>query len=246
MRERLRHRSLGCVGPPAGEELVRDDTERIAVARRSRRLASSLLGREIPGGPEHRPGKGQGVEARCGRDAEVGHVHAVLLVQQEIRGLHVSMHDALSVRGVQTRGSLAEPLGRQARSNRGGSDSIVDRAPVQVLHDDERLAVVLADVEDRHDVRVRRETRRGARLPREAGADVRVARVPFGEHLDGDRSAEEAVGRAVDVSHPAACEMRDGGVARWQVPVGHGGGVPDQRASEPSASAAEVDSDEAE
>ena len=35
MRERLRHRSLGGVGPPPGEQLVRDDTERIAVARRA-------------------------------------------------------------------------------------------------------------------------------------------------------------------------------------------------------------------
>ena len=237
MRERLRHRRLGRIGPLPGEQLVRDDTERIAVARRSRRLAPSLLWREIPGGPEHRPGKRQCVEAGCGCDAEVGHVHAVLLVQQEVRRLHVSMHDALSVCGVQTRGGLAKPLDRPAWSDRRRSDPIVNGAPVQVLHDDERLAVVLADVEDRDDVRMRRETRSGARLPREACAHIRIARVPFGEHLDRDRSAEEAVGRTVDVSHPATGERADGGVARRQDPLGHGGGVPDQRASEPSASA---------
>ena len=221
MRERLRHRSLGCVRPLPGEQLVRDDTERVAVARRGRRLASGLLGREVPGGPENRPRKGQGVEAGRGRDAEVGDVHAVLVVQQQVRRLHVPMDDALRVCGVQAGRGLAEPLDRAARSDRLGASTVVDGAAVEVLHDDERLAVVLADVEDRHDVRMRRETRRGARLTREARAHVRVARVPLGEHLDRDRSAEETVGRAVDVSHPAAREMRDRGVARRQGPIGH-------------------------
>ena len=238
MRERLGHGSLGRVGPLPREELVGDHAERVAVARRGRRLASSLLGREIPGGPEHRSGKGQGVEAGCGSNAEVGHVHAVLVVQQEVRRLDVPMDDALGVRGVEAGCGLPEPLDRATWSDRLGASPIVDGAPVQILHDDERLAVMLTDVEDRDDVRMRRESRRGARLAREPGAHIGVAGVALGEHLDGDGSAQEAVGRAVDVSHPAAREMRDGGVARRQGPLGHDGGVPVQRASEPSATAA--------
>ena len=241
MRERLGHGSLGRVGPLTCEQLVRDDAERVAVARRSRRVASGLLGREIPGGSEDRSGQGQGVEAGGGSDAEVGHVHAILVVQQEVRGLHVSMHDALCVGGVQTRSRLAEPLDRSARSNRSRSNSIVDRSSIEVFHDDERLAVVLADVEDGDDVRVRGEARCGSCLARESRAYVRVTRVAFGEHLHRDRSAEEAVGRAVDVAHPAARERADGGVARRQDPLGHGEGVPVRRVFEPPARGREVD-----
>ncbi len=172
-------------------------------------------------------------------------MHAVLVVQQKVRGLHVSMHDALGVGGVQTRSSLTEPLDRSARGDRSGSDSLVHGAPVQVLHDDERLAVVFADVEDRHDVRMCREARRSACLSREASANVGVARVPLGEHLDRDGSAQEAVDGAVDVSHPAARERADGRVPRRQDPLGHGRGVPDRRASEPSHARRELDIDEA-
>ena len=232
MRERLGHGGLCRVRPLTGEQLVRDDAERVAVTRRSGCLASRLLGREIPGGSEDRAGQGQRVEACGGRDAEVGHVHAILVVKQEVRGLHVSMHDALGVRGVETRRRLAEPLDCSARSNRGRSNAFVDRTSVQVLHDDERLAVVLADVEHRDDVRMGRETRGGSRLAREPCAHVSVARVAFGEHLDRDRPAEEAVGRAVDVSHPTARERADRGVARRQDPPGHERGVPPRRAFE--------------
>ncbi len=214
MRERLRHRSLGGVRPLSGEQLVRDDTERVAVARRGRGLASSLLGREVPGRPENRSGKRQGVEAGRGRDAEVGDVHAVLVVQQQIRRLHVPVDDALGVCGIEAGRGLAEPLDRATRSDRLGASTIVDGAAVEVLHDDERLAVVLADVEDGHDVRMCRETGCGSRLPREPRTHVGVARMALGEHLDRNRSAQETVRRAIDVSHPAAREMRDRRVAR--------------------------------
>ena len=86
--------------------------------------------------------------------------------------------------------------------DRAGAQAVVHGASLEKLHDDERRAVVLPDVEHRDDVPLTRELRGGERLPLEAGAHVLVARVALGEHLDGDDAAEHRVGRAVDLAHP--------------------------------------------
>ena len=56
-------------------------------------------------------------------------------------------------------------------------------AAVEVLHDDEGPLLVLADVEDRDDVRLAREPRRREGLAHEALAEGIVLREPLGEHL---------------------------------------------------------------
>ena len=92
----------------------------------------------------------------------------------------------------------------RGRMERAGAQPVVHGAALEELHDDERRAVVLPDVEDRDDVPLARELRGGERLPLEASAHVLVARVTLGEHLDGDDAAEHRVGRAVDLAHPSA------------------------------------------
>src|SRR6187431_866315 len=77
MRRGLLGRRATFEGAPAGEKLVRDDSEPVDVARVRCGLASCLLWREVAGGPEHRagnrhPGAGLVDDAR---DAEVAHVH---------------------------------------------------------------------------------------------------------------------------------------------------------------------------
>ena len=221
MRERLGHGRIGRVRPSPGEELVRHHAERVAVARSRGGLTASLLGREVPRRAEDHPGQCERVEARCGRDAEVGYVHAILVVEQEVRGLDVPMDDALRVRGIQAVRRLPEPFDRTAGGKGRRPDAVVNRAAVEVLHDDERLAVVLADVEHGHDVRMRGESSGGSRLPREPRAHVGVAGMPLREHLHGDGTAQEPVDRAVDVAHPTARDVGDRRVARRQSPSGH-------------------------
>ena len=57
---------------PAAQQLVRDDAERVAVARGGRRLAERLLGRQVRGGAEDLPGLGEAGVLRGPGDALEG------------------------------------------------------------------------------------------------------------------------------------------------------------------------------
>ena len=67
-------------------------------------------------------------------------------------------------------------------------------------------SVALADVEDRHDVRVR-ELRRRLRLAREAHADGDVVRELRRQDLDRDRAVEPQVAGAVHDRHAPATDF---------------------------------------
>ena len=90
---------------------------------------------------------------------------------------------------------------------RPSADAVLERAAAEVLHDDERAAFRLTDVEDRDDVRTTGEAGRGERLSGEPLADTRVLRMAVGEDLDGDDAAQQLVGRAVDLAHAAAPDL---------------------------------------
>jgi hypothetical protein len=75
----------------------------------------------------------------------------------------------------------------------------------QLLHDERRAVVLLADVENVDDVRVADEVGRTglAHEPLHDGAVLGVLRP---EHLDRDGAADVLVHRAIDVAHAAAPE----------------------------------------
>ncbi len=79
------------------------------------------------------------------------------------------------------------------------------RAALDVLHDDVVAAVVDAGVVDLDDVGVD-QLRDRQRLAPEAGDEALVVGEVLGEDLDRDRALEDAVGRLVDVRHPARAE----------------------------------------
>ena len=112
------------IRPAAGEQLEGDDAQRVAVARRGRGLAARLLGREIPRRSEDGPRSGQRVVAGRRGDPEVGHVHVVVAVEQEVRRLDVAMNDAARVCPVERVGRLrrASSAPARARRGRGGVD----------------------------------------------------------------------------------------------------------------------------
>ena len=92
-----------------------------------------------------------------------------------------------------------------ARQRPAARDELGERLAVDVLHRDERAAVVLADVVDAHDVRVR-EPRGEACLAQEARAQLVVAREVLGEALQRDGTVELDVAREVDDRHRAVPE----------------------------------------
>jgi hypothetical protein len=112
---RLRGRVLALERPPAREELERDDREGVLVARRADPLALGLLGREVTGCPQDRSRPGERIEAGGAGDPEVGHVHLPALVDEQVRRLHVSVHDPRLMRRVERGSRLLQPCQRFAR-----------------------------------------------------------------------------------------------------------------------------------
>src|SRR5262245_12542335 len=90
---------------------------------------------------------------------------------------------------------------------------MLQRLAFQQLHYDEPLAVVLADVEERADVRMV-ERRCDARLALEAFDRLRIARQLGRQDFDGDLPAKPAVLGAIDDTHTATAELFDDAVVR--------------------------------
>ena len=84
---------------------------------------------------------------------------------------------------------------------------IAERPSVDVLHRDEQVPVVGADVVDRNDVRVIQRGG-GAGFLLEAGAALGIGG-ELAEHLDHDLAAEPAIVRCVDLAHASGADRRE-------------------------------------
>ena len=96
------------------------------------------------------------------------------------------------------------------------------------FHHQEGVAVVIADVEERADVRVR-ELRDGARFAVESIAQLGIHRQRARQHFDRHRSVQPCVARSIDFAHSAGADGREDlvrtearafgeGHARWILP----------------------------
>ena len=202
MLVRDRDRRVTCERRDARDHLVEHDPERVHVAAAVDRQALRLLGREVGGGAHHRTGLREPVARARARDAEVGDLHGARLREQHVARLHVAVHDAAAMRERERGRDLGGDLGRLVRVDRRfGPDQVAQRSALDVLHDDEVRARLLAPVVDRNDVRVV-EVRGGLRFPPEPLDERRFARVLGEERLQA-RPAGSAVGRARDTPRPS-------------------------------------------
>jgi hypothetical protein len=127
--------------------------------------------------------------------------------QQHVGGLHVAMHEARRVRNVERRRHLRDHRGGAGRRER--AVALDHRAEVDARdkrHDDEQLAVVVAEVVRRDDVRVV-EARGEPGLALEARAEVVVVGPLWADHLQRDGQVELHLPRPVHDAHAALGEQ---------------------------------------
>ena len=140
--------------------------------------------------------------------AEVENLDAAVAGDEQVLRLQVAMDDPFRVRRGQTCGDLPRVLNRLAQ---GSAPSLELRAQLlafQQFGDDERRAIVRADVVNGQDVRMI-ERRGRARFLLEAAQPVSVFGERGGQNLDCDFAVEARVTRAVDFAHPARAELGD-------------------------------------
>ena len=205
----------------AREQLEEDDSRGVEVGGLVDRRAARLLRREVLRGADDRALLRHLARARAG-DAEVRHLDDALGVDDHVVRLDVAVDDAVAVRVAERGEDLARVRDRDGhRAEPARADQLLERPPLDVLHDDVVGAVRLASIEDGDDVRVR-EAGGMRRLSAEALDELLVVRVAAVEHLDGDTPAELLVLGEVDVGHAAAAELARHAVAPREEGAGEG------------------------
>ena len=212
---------------PAREHVEEHRAERVDVGAHADLLAADLLGRDVVHGAQQPAGAAVVDAAELHGEPEVGQVDVALGVEQDVGGLDVAVDEAARVRGVERGGHR----GDDRRRALGLEPALAAQHRAQVLaldvaHDLEQHAVLLARVVDRDDVRMV-ERRGDLRLRDEAAAEGRVVRQRGRDQLDGDVPVEREVGRPVDDAHATLArhlveavtreDRPDGGVVHMRV-----------------------------
>ena len=135
------------------------------------------------------------------------------MIEEDVGGFEVAVDDAVLVGVIEGVGEDVDECGDIARRHEiaGGVEAIGEGTAGGDAGGEEGLAVVIAAVVEREDVRVL-EGGEGLGFDEEAGAGV-LAEVAREEHFEGDLAVWGELGGAVDDAHAAAAEFADDAVA---------------------------------
>src|SRR5881628_1749145 len=199
------HQPFAIEGDDAGQHLVRDRGQRVAVCRRphapARHLLRGHVGRRAGGHPGHRFQRRALHELG---EPEIGENRGVLGGQEHVGRLHVAMHHASAV-GVVEAGRDASQIPESAAAvDAAGLHLAGQAAAWHVLDDHVRRPLELAVVVDVDDVGMA-QLRDRLRLVAEAGDRVRVGRHRL-HHLDRAGALQVGVVGAEDASHRALAD----------------------------------------
>ncbi len=127
----------------------------------------------------------------------------------------------LVVRGIESIGNLDSHVQQLFQLERPALDLVFESRALQILHGDESLPVLLADVVDGADVgMVQGRSRLGLAL--EAGQRLGVLGDVIRQELEGDKAMQPGVFGLVDDAHAATADLlnnavvRDGPADHWR------------------------------
>src|SRR5213594_2783034 len=112
------------------------------------------------------------------------------------------MNNSPGMGGVQRARQLDCDLQQVTGSDRLAIDEVLQGPPIEVLHNDKRTAVMLADIVNRANLRVI-QSRGGARFNTKSFQRLRVACPFLGEELQRDSAAQANVFSLIDHTHAA-------------------------------------------
>ena len=93
------------------------------------------------------------------------------------------------MRGIERIGDLDRQASKNFRLQRAPGDAVLQRQPIQILHGDERLTVLLADVIDRADIGMV-QGGSGLRLTLETGQSLGVAGDFIRQEFERDKAMQ--------------------------------------------------------
>jgi hypothetical protein len=215
MREEDGQLALAFEGCPSRDGLVEDARQRVDVRAAVDLLALDLLRRDVGDRPDERllAGQAAGTRGVLG-EAEVAQIRRAVAVDQDVRGLDVTMDEATGVRLVER---LAY-LGHEAHSRLGlkravALEQLAQVGPLDVAHRQVHPAVGLAEIEDSDDVGMA-QAGGDRRLAQKAPPEAIVVRQLVGKHLQRDPLAPLLLLGQVDGATGALANELDDAVTR--------------------------------
>ena len=226
-----RPRGIAAKRKRAGGHLVKNDAEREQVGARVQFLAAHLFGRHVGDRAEGRSRAGEmlliggerlGFAAAIWLDenrasnfgqSEVENLGVAASGHEDVGGLDVAMHDALGVRRIERVGDLNAKVEEGVGFQGPARHAVLEGLAVEQFHDDEALALMLANLVNGADVGMV-ERGRGAGFAAETLDRLRVLGNLVGQKLQGDKAAQGDVLGLIDDPHAAAAQLLEDAVVR--------------------------------
>ena len=135
------------------------------------------------------------------------------LGDKNIGRLDVAVDDPFGVRGIERVGNLNRQSEKNVGLDGSAGDAMLQRYPVEKLHNQEGMTILLPDLIDGADIGMI-ECRSRLCLPLEPRQRLSVFDDVIGQKLQGDKAVQGCVFRLVDNAHAAATKLLDDPVVR--------------------------------